>query len=49
MFINVEGILAKIAKMAKEYSGNIPEIFSAVWARLLTHAPLYFDDLIAHI
>ena len=29
MFINVEGILAKIVKMENEYSGNIPQIFSA--------------------
>ena len=32
MFINVEGILAKIAKMANEYWGNIPQIFSAIGA-----------------
>ena len=30
MVINVEGILAKIAKMANEYLGNIPQIFSAI-------------------
>ena len=30
MFINVEGILVKIAKMANEYWANIPQIFSAI-------------------
>ena len=30
MFINVEGVLAKIAQMANEYWGNIPQIFSAI-------------------
>ena len=30
MFFNVEGLLAKIVKMANEYCGNIPQIFSAI-------------------
>ena len=38
MFINVEGILAKIAKMANEYWGNIPQIFSATGVGILAQA-----------
>ena len=40
MFINVEGIFTKIAKMTNEYWENIPQIFSAIAGRMLVDAML---------